>query len=60
MGRRNEANRLAHKKKTDQKKTREQEAEQARKEKLKAIAKKFNENNNKEKSGWISTSRNYS
>ena len=44
MGRRNEANRLAHKKKTDQKKTREQEAGQLRKEKLKAIAKKFNEN----------------
>lgn len=43
MGRRNETNRLAHKKKADQKKTREQEAEQLRKEKLKAITRKFNE-----------------
>lgn len=43
MGRRNETNRLAHKKKADQKKNREQEAEKLRKEKLKAITKKFNE-----------------
>jgi len=48
MGRRNETNRLAHKKKVDQKKTREQEAEQLRKEKLKAIARQFNENNKKD------------
>jgi hypothetical protein len=42
MGRRNETNRLSHKKKVDQKKSREKEAEQLRKEKLKEIAKKFN------------------
>lgn len=45
MGRRNETNRLAHKKKVDQKKNKEKEAEQLRKEKLKAITKKFNEEN---------------
>ncbi|WP_442787228.1 hypothetical protein [Flavobacterium suncheonense] len=43
MGRRNETNRLAHKKKVDQKKNREKEADQLRKEKLKAITRKFNE-----------------
>lgn len=43
MGRRNETNRLAHKKKVDQKKNKEKEAEQLRREKLKAITKKFNE-----------------
>jgi len=42
MGRRNETNRLNHKKKVDQKKTREQEAERLRKSKLKEIVKKFN------------------
>ncbi len=42
MGRRNETNRLSHKKKVDQKKSREKEAEQLRKEKLKEIVKKFN------------------
>ncbi|WP_170108564.1 hypothetical protein [Flavobacterium kingsejongi] len=42
MGRRNETNRLAHKKKVDQKKSREKEAEQLRKEKLKQIQAKFN------------------
>ncbi|WP_313806952.1 hypothetical protein [Flavobacterium sp.] len=42
MGRRNETNRLAHKKKVDQKKNREKDAEQLRKEKLKAIMKQFN------------------
>ena len=43
MGRRNETNRLAHKKKVDQKKRKEQTAEQSRKEKLKLIQQKFNE-----------------
>lgn len=42
MGRRNETNRLSHKKKVDQKKAREQEAERLRKNKLKEIVKKFN------------------
>lgn len=41
MGRRNETNRLAHKKKVDQKKSKEKEAEQLRKEKLKAIMQQF-------------------
>lgn len=45
MGRRNETNRLAHKKKVDQKKSREQEAAQLRKEKLKAIVQQFKEKN---------------
>ena len=45
MGRRNETNRLAHKKKVDQKKTREQEAAQLRKDKLKAIAQQFKDKN---------------
>lgn len=43
MGRRNEANRLAHKKKVDQKKQKTKDAAQIRKEKLKEIHKKFNE-----------------
>lgn len=43
MGRRNEANRLEHKKKVDSKKKREQEAAILRKEKLKAIQQKFAE-----------------
>lgn len=42
MGRRNETNRLNHKKKVNHKKTREQEAERLRKNKLKEIVKKFN------------------
>jgi hypothetical protein len=46
MGRRNETNRLAHKKKVDQKKIREQETEKARKEKLKQIISQFNKENN--------------
>lgn len=46
MGRRNETNRLAHKKKVDQKKTREQEAQSSRKEKLKQIVSQFNKENN--------------
>lgn len=41
MGRRTEANRLAHKKKVDLKKKREQDAATTRKEKLKAIQKQF-------------------
>ena len=43
MGRRTETNRLAHKKKVDQKKNKEKEAEKLRREKLKAITQKFNE-----------------
>ena len=43
MGRRNETNRLAHKKKVDDKKKRSVEAEVSRKEKLKAILKAKNE-----------------
>jgi len=42
MGRRTEANRLAHKKKVDQKKDREKDADQQRKQKLKEITIKFN------------------
>lgn len=41
MGRRNENNRLAHKKKADDKKKREQNAQALRKEKLKAIQQQF-------------------
>lgn len=44
MGRRNETNRLAHKKKVDDKKRKEQEAKNKRKEKRKAILKKLNDN----------------
>lgn len=46
MGRRNETNRLAHKKKIDQKKTKESNAEALRKEKLKQIQQQFNQQNN--------------
>ena len=42
MGRRNETNRLKHKKKGDQKKAREKDSEQVRKEKLKEILTKLN------------------
>lgn len=42
MGRRNETNRLEHKKKVDQKKNKQKDAESSRKEKLKAIMTKFN------------------
>lgn len=49
MGRRNETNRLNHKKKVDQKKTREKDAEQLRKDKLKEITKKFNASNDTKK-----------
>lgn len=47
MGRRNETNRLNHKKKVDQKKIREKDAEQLRNDKLKEITKKFNASNDK-------------
>lgn len=43
MGRRNETNRLAHKKKVDQKKQKATTAEILRKEKLKQIQQKFNQ-----------------
>jgi hypothetical protein len=49
MGRRNETNRLNHKKKVDQKKAREKDAEQIRKEKLKEIARSFNNMNDDKK-----------
>jgi len=42
MGRRNETNRLAHKKKIDQKKIKDQKTTDARKEKLQAIYQKIN------------------
>lgn len=45
MGRRNETNRLAHKKKVDQKKIKEQESAQLRKDKLKAITRQFKNKN---------------
>jgi len=48
MGRRNETNRLAHKKKVVQKKQKASSAEAIRKEKLKQIQKKFNEQNSTE------------
>lgn len=48
MGRRNEANRLAHKKKVDQKKNKASSAEALRKEKLKRIQQKFNQQNNQD------------
>lgn len=41
MGRRNESNRLKHKKKVDQKKRAQQEDDQKRKEKLRAIQQSF-------------------
>lgn len=46
MGRRNETNRLAHKKKVDQKKQREQSAKDLRKEKMKQILSQYNNENN--------------
>ena len=46
MGRRNETNRKAHKKKADDKKNRENEAKQLLKEKRKAILTQFNQNQN--------------
>lgn len=46
MGRRNETNRQAHKKKVDAKKHRENEAKQQLKEKRKAILTQFNQNQN--------------
>gem|GEM_PF-1414613 len=48
MGRRNETNRLAHKKKVDQKKTKEKQTERIRKEKLQTI---YNKLNNEKESG---------
>jgi len=42
MGRRNEANRLAFKKKVDNKKEKVKNSQEARKEKLKQIISKFN------------------
>ena len=42
MGRRNETNRLAHKKKADQKKEKEKTAKESRKDKLKQIISNFN------------------
>lgn len=42
MGRRNETNRLAFKKKVDDKKEKEKKSQEARKEKLKQIISKFN------------------
>lgn len=48
MGRRNETNRLAHKKKVDQKKNKAANAEALRKEKLKQIQQQFNQQNNKD------------
>ncbi len=46
MGRRNETNRLAHKKKVDQKKQKINNSEVVRKEKLKQIQQKFNQQRN--------------
>ncbi|CAM3947985.1 MULTISPECIES: hypothetical protein [Flavobacterium] len=51
MGRRNESNRLAHKKKVEAKKNRENEAKNSLKEKRKAILNQFNLN--KDESGEI-------
>ena len=48
MGRRNESNRLAHKKKVDQKKNKATNAEALRKEKLKLIQQQFNQQNNQD------------
>lgn len=47
MGRRNETNRLAHKKKVDHKKSKATNAEALRKEKLKQIQQRFNQANQK-------------
>jgi len=48
MGRRNETNRLAHKKKVDQKKQKATASEASRKEKLKLIQQKYNQQNNQD------------
>ncbi len=48
MGRRNESNRLAHKKKVDQKKNKATNAEALRKEKLKQIQQQFNQQKNQD------------
>ncbi|MEG0916352.1 MAG: hypothetical protein RSF68_05005 [Myroides sp.] len=48
MGRRNETNRLAYKKKVDQKKNKASNAEALRKEKLKQIQQQFNQQNNQD------------
>ena len=48
MGRRNETNRLAHKKKVDQKKQKASSSETLRKERLKQIQQQFNQQNNKD------------
>ncbi len=48
MGRRNETNRLAHKKKVDQKKQKASNAEALRKERLKQIQQQFNKQNNQD------------
>lgn len=48
MGRRNESNRLAHKKKVDNKKRKEQEAKNSLNEKRKAILNKINKDKNDE------------
>ena len=48
MGRRNETNRLAHKKKVDQKKQKASNAETHRKERLKQIQQQFNQQNNQD------------
>ncbi|MCO6163723.1 hypothetical protein [Flavobacterium sp. NRK F7] len=55
MGRRNETNRKAHKKKADDKKNREKEAKNALKEKKKAILMKFNQDKNESGSTPISS-----
>lgn len=48
MGRRNESNRSAHKKKVDQKKNKATNAEALRKEKLKQIQQQFNQQKNQD------------
>lgn len=48
MGRRNESNRLAHKKKVDQKKNKATNTEALRKEKLKQIQQQFNQQKNQD------------
>lgn len=54
MGRRNESNRLAHKKKVDAKKNRENAAKNSLREKRKAILNQFNQDKNE--SGKINLS----
>lgn len=46
MGRRNETNRLAYKKKVDNKKEREKNSQESRKDRLKQIISKFNNKKN--------------